>query len=281
MNRLLLPLLALGILLGGCSEKTTAPVAPPAAPRGLFSITGDRQITLVWVANTEPDLASYLIYKGPCGGPDCAYTRIAAIAAPAGSEYVQYVVTGLTNGETRFYAVAAVNRAGVESDLSYNDVHDTPRPAGTGLQLNNFIVYDSKIGYDFSAFARTNTPDPPTDIFFGYYEDTAGFVHQQIFVPDYSTDIQDAGYVSALDLVDFAPDSGWSPSGTVEAVKGHAYVVWTRENTFAKFRVTAVGPTQVTLDWAYQTDPGNGELKAKRATPEGVVQRRPVVWLRR
>jgi hypothetical protein len=281
MNRLLLPLLALGILLGGCSEKTTAPVTMPAAPRGLFSVTGDHQVTLVWVANTERDVIGYRIYDGPCGGLDCEYTRIAAIPAPTASEYVQYVVTGLTNGVTRFYAVAAVNRAGVESDLSYADVHDTPRPAGTGLVLNNYLGTSGNVGYDFSAFARTNTTDPPTDIFYGFYEDTTGFVHQQIFVPDYSTDIQDAGYVTTLDMVDFAPDSGWSPSGTVEAVKGHAYVVWTRDNHFAKFRVTAVGPSQVTMDWAYQIDPGNGELRAKPATPEGVLQRRPVVWLRR
>ena len=282
MNRLLLPLLALGILLGGCSEKTTAPVAPPAAPRGLYSVTGDRQVTLVWLANTESDLAGYRVYEAPCAtGKDCPYERIAAFSAPANSQYVQYVVTGLTNGVKRYYAVAAVNRAGVESALSYDDVHDTPRPAGTGLVLNNFMVYTRDVGYDFSAFARTNTTDPPADIFFGYYEDTTGFVHQQIFVPDYSTDIQDAGYVSTLDMVDFAPDSGWSPSGTVEAIQGHAYVVWTRENNFAKFRVTAVGPTQVTLDWAYQTDPGNGELKARRAAQEGVLQRRPGVWLRR
>ena len=279
MNRLLLPLLALGILLGGCSEKTTAPTIPPAAPRGLFSVTGDRQVTLVWTANTEHDLAGYRIYEGPCGGPDCEFTRIAAIPVPRG-EYVQYVVTDLANGVKRHYAVAAVNQAGQESDLSYNDVYDTPRPAGTGLSLNNFVVYARDIGYDFSAFARTNTLDPPTDMFYGYYEDSTGFVHQQIFVPDPSTDIQDAGYVTSLDMVDFAPDSGWSPTGTVEAIRGHAYVVWTRDNNFAKFRITAVGPTQVTLDWAYQTDPGNGELKAGRAIQEGVVQRRPIVWLR-
>ena len=122
--------------------------------------------------------------------------------------------------------------------------------------------------------------DPPADIFFGYYVDTTGFIHQQIFVPDYSTDIQDAGYVSSLDAVDFAPESGWSPSGTVEAVAGHAYVVWTRDNHYAKFRVTAVGPTQVMLDWAYQIDPGNRELKAGPAAGEGASQRRPIVWLR-
>jgi hypothetical protein len=279
MKKLLLPLMALGILLGGCSERTTAPVHPPAAPRGLFSVTGDNEVTLVWLANTEADVVGYRIYQSPCGELDCPYTRIAAIPAPAGAEYVQYVVTGLTNGETRFFAVAAVNRAGAEGELTYDNVFDTPRPAGTGLVLNNFLVYVTNIGYDFSAFARTATIGPPTDMFYGYYEDTTGFIHQQIFVPDVSTDIQDAGYVSSLDAVDFAPESGWSPSGTVEAVAGHAYVVWTRDNHYAKFRVTAVGPTQVTLDWAYQLDPGNRELKAGRATGEGGAQRRPIVWL--
>jgi hypothetical protein len=275
--------MALSILLAGCSEKTTAPVVPPAAPRGLFSVTGDNEVTLVWLANSEADVVGYRIYEGPCGGVDCEYARIAAIPAPAGAEYVEYVVTGLTNGQTRFFAVAAVNRTGAEGDLSYDDVFDTPRPAGTGLVLNNYLVYGTNIGYDFSAFARTTTIAPPADIFFGYYEDTTGFIHQQVFVPDSSTDIQDAGYVSSLDAVNFAPDSesGWSPSRTAEAVAGHAYVVWTRDNHFAKFRVTAVGPTQVTLDWAYQIDPGNRELKAKPAAEEGGSSRQPIVWLSR
>jgi hypothetical protein len=281
MNRLLLPLMVLGILLAGCSEKTTAPVVPPAAPRGLFSVTGDTEVTLVWLANTEADVVGYRIYEGPCGGLDCEYTRIAAIPAPAGADYVEYVVTDLTNGEPRFFAVAAVNRAGVEGDLSYDDVFDTPRPAGTGLALNNHLVYDANVGYDFSAFALTDTTVAPTDIFYGHFVDSMGHVYRQIFA-DSSTDIQDAGFVSSLDAVDFAPgpESGWSPSGTVEAVVGHAYVVWTRDNHFAKFRVTAVGPNQVTLDWAYQIDPGNRELKAKPTVEEGAPQRRPIVWLK-
>ncbi len=283
MNRLLLPLMLLGVLLAGCREESTAPIVPPAAPRGLFSVTGDGQVTLVWLANTEPDVVSYRIYEGPCGGTGCEYTRIAAIPAPAGAQYVEYVVTGLANGATRFFAVAAVNRAGAESDLSYDDVFDTPRPAGAGLVLNNFLVYETNIGYDFSAFARTNTIDAPADIFFGYWVDSLGYAYQQVFASGTSTDIQDAGYVSSLDAVDFAPDaeSGWSPSGTVEAIVGHAYVVWTRDNHFAKFRITAVGPTQVTLDWAYQIDAGNRELKAKPAGEEGGAPRRPIVWLRR
>lgn len=280
INRLLLPLMTLGILLAGCSEKTTAPVIPPAAPRGLFSVTGDTEVTLVWLANTEADVVGYRIYEGPCGGLDCEYTRIAAIPAPGGADYVEYVITDLANGQTRFYAVAAVNRAGAEGALSYDNVFDTPRPAGTGLVLNDFMVYRANVGYDFSAFARTDTTVAPTDIFFGHFVDSMGYAYQQIFA-DSSADIQDAGYVSSLDQVDFAPVSGWSPSGTVEAIVGHAYVVWTRDNHFAKFLVTAVGPTRVTLDWAYQVDAGNRELKAKPADEAGTAQRRPIVWLRK
>jgi hypothetical protein len=285
MRPLRFPLLALGILLiGGCSEKTTCPRIPPAAPRGLFSVTGDQQATLVWLANTERDLVGYRIYEAPCAsGPECPYDRIDVLEATPGAEYEQYVVSGLDNGETRFFAVSAVNRAGQESDLSYNDVFDTPRPDGTGLVLNDFLTFPDHIGYDFSAFSRTNTTDPPTDIFYGYYEDEAtGYIYQQIFVPDYGTDIQDAGYASSLDAVDFAPGptEGWSPTGTVEVVVDHNYIVWTRDNHYAKFRVVSVSPEQVVLDWAYQVAPGNRELRAKRAAEEG-NKRRPIVWLPR
>jgi hypothetical protein len=282
MKKLLAPIVLVGLVLAGCGDDTTTrPLVPPAAPRGLFSVTGDGIVTLVWLANTEPDVVGYRIYQASCAsGSGCPYERIGTVAAPAGEQYVEYVVTGLTNGETVFFAVAAVDGEGLESELSWNDVFDTPRPAGTNLVLYNYLgsLYD--VGYDFSAFGRTDFPDPPTDIFYGYRVDSTGFVYQQIFVPDYGTNIQDAGYALALDAVDFAPTDGWSPSGTVEAVVGHNYVVWTRDNHYAKFRVTAVGPTTVTLDWAYQIDPGNQELAVIPTTDDGVTPRRPVVWLR-
>lgn len=277
----LLALLAAGAL-AGCSDKKTNPIPPPAAPRGLFSVTGDHQVTLVWYSNTETDVVGYRIYEAPCAsGNDCPYTQIGAVAA-SGEQYETYVVSGLTNGETRFYAVAAVNRGGMVSEMTMNDVFDTPRPAGTGLVLNNAFVrpYLANVGYDFSAFARTDyTLNDGTDIFFGV--DSTG-ANRQIFVPDYNTDIQDAGYATSLDAVDFAPAEGWSPYGTVEAIVGHNYVVWTRDDHYAKFRVTAVNGAQVTLDWAYQVAAGNQELRARRAVDtEGAQQKRPVVWLRK
>ena len=283
MRRYLAPLAVLGLLLAGCGEDVVRPPVPPAAPRGLISITGDGSVALVWLANTEADVEGYRIYQAPCAsGATCPYERIGTVVAPVGEQYVRYLVTGLLNGETVFFAVSAVNRAGLESELSWNDVSDTPCPAGTGLVLYNFLTHASDVGYDFSAFSRTDSPDLPTDIFYGYRVDSTGFVHQQIFVPDYATNIQDAGYATSLDAVDFASTSGWSPSGTVEAVVGHNYVVWTRDNHYAKFRVTAVSASAVTLDWAYQLDEGNQQLAVVDTgddAEDGVEPRRPIVWL--
>jgi hypothetical protein len=288
---LLLSLLALAVLtVWGCGEDhKTNPVIPPAAPRGLFSVTGNHQVTLVWYSNTESDVTAYRVYQAPCSsGDDCPYRFVAEV--PANDEqFTECVVTGLTNGETRYYGVTAVNRRGGESGLSKEDVYDTPRPAGAGLALSNAFVPGARnVGYDFSAFARTDTVPPPTDIYYGYYVDSADYVHQQIFVPDYGTDIQDAGYADPniyadpLDMTGWAPSDGWSPTGTVEAILGHNYVVWTRDDHFAKFRITAVSPGSVTLDWAYQIDAGNHELRAHPASdPEQATRLRPVVWLRR
>ena len=120
--------------------------------------------------------------------------------------------------------------------------------------------------------------DTLADMYFGY-----NGTFYQMFVPDFQTDIQDAGYATTLDAVDWAPNSGWSPTGTVELIVGHCYVVWTRDNNYAKFRVTDLRPggsgtpARVTFDWAYQTAQGNPELKARKAKTGG-WRPRPLAW---
>ena len=76
------------------------------------------------------------------------------------------------------------------------------------------------------------------------------------------TKIQDAGYVDLVD-VDYAPPSGWSADGVVEAIPGHSYILLTRDNHYAKFQVVTRGSTSMTMDWAYQIDPDNPELAKK------------------
>jgi hypothetical protein len=160
---ILLALAALG--LPGCVDNSTAPphdVTPPAAPRGLYSVTGDGQVSLYWMANTEGDVAGYRVYEAPCAtGNSCPYDRVGATSA------TQFVVGGLTDGVTRYYAVAAVDNAGNESALSVNDVFDTPRPAGSAT-ITNFLSDSTHAGWDFSAFSVQPSYGATTaDIFFG------------------------------------------------------------------------------------------------------------------
>ncbi len=270
----LLPIALFVVLLAGCTDNTvTAPrdVTPPAAPRGLYSVTGDGAVTLRWLANTEGDVAGYRIYMSACAsGGDCPYDRQGATTGTA------FVVGGLGNGVTRYFAVAAVDGAGNESALTYETIIDTPRPAGVNAALGNFVNSPTGAGWDFSSALARSSNDNLTDMYFGYN----GGVYQ-MFAKDVAgslTDIQDAGYATSLDAVDWAPSTGWSPSGTVELIVGHCYVVWTRDNHYAKFRVTSLGSSQVVFDWAYQTDAGNPELAAKRAFDEDRAAR-PVSWI--
>jgi len=274
-KRWLLALSAI-VLLSGCDEDTTAPrdVYPPAAPRGLRSVTGDGEARLYWLANTEADVAGYRVYTSPCaGGSNCPYDLVGVTAGTV-------FVVPLANGVTQFFAVSAYDRAGNESKLSKDYVFDTPRPAGTGLVLTDYVAAPATSGYDFSAFSVVPWNSPNIDIAFAY----DGTVYRMI-APYTDTDIQDAGYTSSLDDVDYAPLSGWSLDGKVELIEGHSYIVRTTssiETHYAKFRVVALSasPARVMVDWAYQIDPDNRELGAHKARGEGARVRRPIAALR-
>jgi hypothetical protein len=267
--------LAGALALAGCDDGTSPrDLTPPAGPRGVVSVTGDGEVFLSWLENTEADVAGYRIYEGPCDtGPDCPYLPIGSTTG------LHFTISGLTNGVTRFYAVAAYDYAGNESKLSKQTIFDTPRPEGFGDRLVNYLQTPTSAGWDFSAQRVRAWDDPATDMFYGYN----GTVYE-MFVPDLATDIQDAGFASSLDAVDFAPTEGWSPTGTVELIVGHCYVVWTRDNHYAKFRVMrfvqpSTGDPIVEFDWAYQVDTGNRELKASKPNQEGST-RRPIAWIR-
>ena len=67
MLKRLLFLVSAAALIGGCTEdNSTAPrdLTPPAAPRGVYSVTGDHTVWLHWYGNTEGDVAGYHYYPG-------------------------------------------------------------------------------------------------------------------------------------------------------------------------------------------------------------------------
>jgi len=236
----------------GCETTVTEVVAPlplpPAAPQGVYSVTGDERVSLFWIRNTEPDFLDYCVWRGPAyEGP---FTKLGHTVTTS------WIDETAQNGVTYFYAVSAFNRAGLESKLSKESVFDTPRPEGFNLALSNSdLAPDVGSAYDFSSGLVRRSDDPLSDVYF-----LARNGLQLLMARDIDTDVQDAGY-QVLEDLDWAPDDGWSPTGEVELIPGHSYYVWTRDNHYAKVECITVSDTQVTLNWAYQLVPGNPELK--------------------
>ncbi|HEX6790205.1 MAG TPA: hypothetical protein VF247_02755 [Candidatus Krumholzibacteria bacterium] len=248
-------------LVAGCEDDpVVAADYPPFPPDGVFSVTGDGVVTIYWNSNQEGDLAGYTVYRG---NEDLAGPYYALADVPANQTY--YDDFDVNNGETWFYAVAAVDKNGHESDLSAEDVFDTPRPAGDDLVLVELGQDPLHAGYDFSSLSNTSQSAAlgTTDI---YFENQAGV--QYIVCADPGVDIQDYGLIP-LDGADYAPapsEGGWAPSKKAEAVAGHSYfvrILTGGQYNYAKFYVDGAPSTTVTLDWAYQPSTsyyGNREL---------------------
>lgn len=258
MKRHALPLMfGLMVLLSGCdvTDPCEDCYAPPA-PSGVYSITGDGYVEIIWSELHVHDLDGYNIYRSR--EEFGTYTFI------GGSSDNYHVDADVTNGITYFYAVSAFDWDGNESDLSYETVHDTPRPAGEDLRIWDLDAY---AGVDFSGYYQDMIhpwDDPFVDMYLLWLDGKYCVSSTDVLIGDavYGTDIQYAGYVESLDEIDWAPNGGWSveTADTVTLYEGHGYLVWTWENHFAKFRVTRIGYDYVDIDWAYQIDEGNPEL---------------------
>lgn len=244
----------IALLAAGCSvEKTIVEPAQdyqaPATPRGVTSITGDEYVEILWYESDEADLAGYRVYRS------FTLTGVYDLQATVHSGY--YLDDKVDNGYTYYYAVASYDYNGNESDLSPENVFDTPRPAGADLVLYDPEYRADLAGYDFSEYRRVDYENSHADFTVDYDEYNEAFFAD---VPDVDTDIQDFGYTASLDDVDWAPEDGWSGVGWVELIEGHSYIIWTADNRFAKFRVVDINDTSVLLDWAYQPKIGNPEL---------------------
>ena len=260
-------------LFMGCDECDTIIVeddTPPAAPRGLYSETGDDEVRLYWYHNTEWDLDFYVVYRGTesLEGP---YYEIATTY----NDY--YVDRDVTNGNTYFYAITAVDEAGYESDLSYEDAFDTPRPEGRGVRIYDYYQNPSRSAFDFSRYMVTDGDDLESDIWFDYaiFVDEYGYPVDSAFfinVMDEMTDLQDFGYTESLNDVTWAPAEGWSELGYSEVIVGHTYIIWTWDDHFAKLRVTDINHTGgwIRFDWAYQPSDDDEMKYELKAVPDGI-----------
>ncbi|MCB2201422.1 hypothetical protein KQH51_01675 [bacterium] len=249
-------------VLVGCSDddNPVAPDAVPATPQGVFSVTGDGQVYVLFNGIYERDVDYYRVYRS--FDPVDNYVAIGTVDAdpnPNLDLYLyQYVDNTVTNGQTYYYAVTAVDNAGQESALSAENVFDTPRPEGSVILVANDVLAGGA-GSGFNFALRATIPDTSsiTDIFIDRF-DGVMYVNAGRDI----TDLQDMGYTSNFDDIGWAPTEGWSTLGYAELILGHTYVIWTADENFAKIRVVAMNVTSgsVELRWAYQTVVGNPEL---------------------
>ncbi|MFH0736855.1 MAG: hypothetical protein V1773_18580 [bacterium] len=234
-------------------NETNNDYTAPAPPTNVYSVTGDERVDIFWDYNTERDVAGYSVYYSY--SYDGTYTYI-------GSTTKNYFIdTDVSNGETYFYAVTAYDNFNNESELSYDEVFDTPRPEGFNQTIFNYRADSLSSGYDFLNNSVVSYNSNYTDFFFENYLN-------KYYLDVWSdTDIQDMGVTTDIYDISYAPTTGYVPLNDgdnikyVEAIIGHTYVIWTVDNHYAKVRVTNITRERITFDWAYQTAEGNRELK--------------------
>jgi hypothetical protein len=260
-------LLAAAMLSVGCDsdECANCPVVvdyPPAAPTGVYSITGNEWIEIRWNANTEPGLAGYDIFWSDDQAGPFEYM----VSVPRHQTF--FVDRDVQNGFTYFYKIRAYDLLERVSEFSAV-IFDTPRPAGTGLVLwNNLGQRDELSGYDFSEFRQQLWTLSTTDVYFGSPNGVPTLFGKGSSV-GIGVDVQDYGFID-LEWVDWAPEilDGWSPSKRAEMIPGHSYVVQILDASdyyfYAKVYCQTVNEDFVVLDWAYQEAPGNPELAPER-----------------
>ncbi len=96
-------------------EVSAKPVTVPSAPQNLVATAGNAQIVLTWSApsnNGGESITGYKVYRGTTSGGETLLITLGNV--------LTYTNTGLTNGETYYYKVSAVNSVG-EGPFSNED----------------------------------------------------------------------------------------------------------------------------------------------------------------
>ena len=273
MTVLLIALPALAFI--GCDDDDAHPLIvldpAPQAPQGVTSVTGDDQVTILWIGLREDDVVEYVIgWNDELLGEYEEVGRVSASPRPEDNIY-GFIDTDVDNGTTYFYAVWAVDNAGQASEPSYETVFDTPRPEGE-VELFSRFFQATMSGFDLSSGARVPWDATTADVFVDHDTlfITNGLVVDTVLIfflntTDVLTDIQDMGYSGSFDEIGWAPDAGWSDLQYYELVPGHTYVIWTSESHYAKMRVNSISRQTgwVNFQWAWQPSLdslGNREL---------------------
>jgi hypothetical protein len=277
------------VLLGvaACSsDNSTGPGTAPPVPANLVGTSLDGAVALIWDDNAfeaDPNgFQNYRIYstsynldQNACG---TTWNLEGTTVAP------EFIASALTNGVPLCFSVSAVSLDGVESARSATR-NDTPRPDARNVVIFTRLDQPSASGFRFwddlngdhvvqasELGLIRNCNDASVD--FSVEKDPNGFI---FFAPrrpgasiTYYNTSDPQHFVPDLTSIDIAPDAQEHQFVTspLQALPGAGYVFqMPGGDGFARFgalRPQHVGQSFVIVDWSFQTDPGNPELRVVR-----------------
>ena len=259
-----------------------------SSPLGLKSITGDREITLLWyTSNYESDLSGYEIYM-----VDSLYSEATAPAEiPSEFEKVSShpksspcntiqsrTISNLTNGTTYSFLVVAARDSWSKISQPSNIITDTPRRETTEGEYDTIwaSVYIARCGYELSDFSVTDMSDIHTPEY--YTDDGEGDFICELFNCEGGVEerlrlagtngggMMDLGYMKDWNEADIAPDTGYAETSYfLSAIPGHVYAIKTGDNHYGKLHVLQVNVSARWLSFkaCYQTKAGERQYKIR------------------
>jgi hypothetical protein len=217
-------------------------------------------VTLAWDANTEPDLAGYRVHYGTASG---SYTTVVDV-----HKVTTAIVTGLTAGQTYYFAVTAYNAANNESGYSNQVSYSVPAANGAPATPATPTGASSALVNASIAFS-TSATDPNGDSL-EYRYDWGGSVLSSWGAASQSHSWSAAGQyaVKAQARDSHLAESAWSTGKTVTITQNSAPSTpaipsgasSALVNTAITFSTSATDPNGDSLQYRY--DWGGGVLSS-------------------
>jgi hypothetical protein len=241
-------------------------------PETLVSVSLNTAIQLSWDPNARlanPGRFSHYNVYSTSYDLDRNVCDDAGWALEGTSVSEDFLVSGLTNGVPLCFAVSSASTGGTESDVSaYRN--DTPRFDSRNVLVSTSQSDNSSSGFRFEFESSSQlgqiVSGDRNDIDFRVDRHNDGSIWLSTVRNGTSVVLYSQDPVNDLTSIDIAPLNGYI-TGSIEAVPGFAYVFETQLSDglhYGAVRITHTAADYVILDWAYQTDFGNPELRRVR-----------------
>lgn len=278
MTRRIVCALAAATALAACSSDSTGPGTgtPPPAPADLVTTSLDGAVALMWPDNAyQANPGNFLHYAVYSASYNLDLDRCEGEFLVEGTTVApEFIAGALANGAPRCFFVTALGLGGAESAESPTR-SDTPRPDARNVVVyarqaqdagSGFRFWDDLNGDGAAQLAELGRATSGASISadFSVERDLADNLFLAPVRAGTSVALYGAVPVEDLTSIDIAPNTGFDVTA-IEALPGWGYVFeMTEADGFFRYgavRVTHVGRNFLILDWAYQTDPGNPELR--------------------